>query len=185
MGWESFGEVKRNFRGKDPLHDVGYQDFPLFAVGHALARTLDRFKDAGDGFNRNLTQHRIGSPHNEPNLLMVILLLGGLVREVERVLNRHERARGGEGGLAAPHVRPFNACVKLNADRDHDCTTDRSAPFSISSAITRSSLRGIGRRHRLVTVDLTGWRCGVVMRRLDLAREFSSSLPAGSLLSAA
>lgn len=80
----------REFRNKDPLHDVGYAVFPFYAVGHALARTLDRFKDAGEGFNRNLTQHRIGMPHTEPNLLMVLLLLAGLLREVERLLNRHD-----------------------------------------------------------------------------------------------
>lgn len=90
LGYETFGEVKRQFRDTDPLHDVGYRDFPLFAVGRALARTLDRFKDAGDGFNRNLTQHRIGAPHTEANLLMVFLLLAGLLREVERVLDRHD-----------------------------------------------------------------------------------------------
>jgi hypothetical protein len=90
LGYEAFGEAKREFRGKDPLHDVGYAVFPFYAVGHALARTLDRFKDAGEGFNRNLTQHRIGTPHTEPNLLMVFLLLAGLLREVERLLNRHD-----------------------------------------------------------------------------------------------
>jgi len=90
LGYETFGDVKREFRDKDPLHDVGYRDFPLFAVGRALARTLDRFKDAGDGFNRNLTQHRIGAPHSEANLLMVLLLLSGLLPEVERVLDRHD-----------------------------------------------------------------------------------------------
>jgi hypothetical protein len=90
LGYEAFGEAKREFREKDPLHDVGYAVFPFYAVGHALARTLDRFKDAGDGFNRNLTQHRIGTPHTEPNLLMVLLLLAGLLREVERLLNRHD-----------------------------------------------------------------------------------------------
>jgi hypothetical protein len=90
LGYEAFGEAKREFREKDPLHDVGYAVFPFYAVGHALARTLDRFKDAGEGFNRNLTQHRIGTPHTEPNLLMVLLLLAGLLREVERLLNRHD-----------------------------------------------------------------------------------------------
>ena len=90
LGYEAFGEAKREFREKDPLHDVGYAVFPFYAVGQALARTLDRFKDAGEGFNRNLTQHRIGTPHTEPNLLMVLLLLAGLLREVERLLNRHD-----------------------------------------------------------------------------------------------
>lgn len=90
LGYEAFGEAKRAFREKDPLHEVGYAVFPFYAVGHALARTLDRFKDAGEGFNRNLTQHRIGTPHTEPNLLMVLLLLAGLLREVERLLNRHD-----------------------------------------------------------------------------------------------
>lgn len=90
LGYEVFGEPKREFREKDPLHDVGYAVFPFYAVGHALARTLDRFKDAGEGFNRNLTQHGIGTPHTEPNLLMVLLLLAGLLREVERLLDRHD-----------------------------------------------------------------------------------------------
>jgi hypothetical protein len=96
LGYETFGEVKQQFRDTDPVHDVGYRDFPLFAVGRALARTLDRFKDAGDGFNRNLTQHRIGAPHSEANLLMVLLLLAGLLREVERVLDRHDAREGTE-----------------------------------------------------------------------------------------
>lgn len=96
LGYETFGEVKRTFRGKDPINDVGFRSFPLFAVGHALARTLDRFKDAGDGFNRNLTQHRIGSPHSEPNLLTVLLLLAGLLPEVERMLNRHDARQEAE-----------------------------------------------------------------------------------------
>lgn len=90
LGYATFKEVKQQFRDKDPLHDVGYRDFPLFAVGHALVRTLDNFTRAGDGFNRNLTQHRIGPPHTEPNLLMVLLLLAGLLPEVERVLDRHD-----------------------------------------------------------------------------------------------
>ncbi len=50
LGYEVFGEAQREFREKDPLHDVGYSIFPFYAVGHALARTLDRFKDAGEGF---------------------------------------------------------------------------------------------------------------------------------------
>lgn len=66
----------------NPLHDVGYHDFLLFVVARALARTLDRFKDAGDGFKRNLTQHRIGARHSEANLLMVFFPLAGLLREV-------------------------------------------------------------------------------------------------------
>lgn len=90
LGYETFGEIKQHFRDTDPMNGVRYCDFPLYAVGRALARTLDRFKDAGNGFNRNLTQHRIGAPHSEANLLMVLLLLGGLLREVERVLDRHD-----------------------------------------------------------------------------------------------
>lgn len=90
LGWESFGEVRSVFAMKDPRRDVGYVDLPLFAVGRALVRTLDRFDNAGDGFNRNLTQHRIGPPHSEANLLIVLMLLAGLLRELQRVLNRHD-----------------------------------------------------------------------------------------------
>jgi len=90
LGYSSFSMAIKTFRSKDPMHDVGYQDFPLFAVGHALARALDRIKDAGDGFNRNVTLHGIGDGHNEPNLLMVLLLLAGLLAEVERELDRHD-----------------------------------------------------------------------------------------------
>jgi hypothetical protein len=96
LGWETFGEVRKAFKDKNPMFDVGFRDFPLFAVGSALVRTLDRFDKAADGFNRNLTQHRIGSPHSVPNFLMVLLLLAGLVREVERVLDRHDRREAQE-----------------------------------------------------------------------------------------
>jgi hypothetical protein len=66
-------------------------DLPFYALGHALVRTLAHFKDAGDGFNRNLTQHRLGSFHNEPSLLMVLMLLTGLLFEVERILDEQDR----------------------------------------------------------------------------------------------
>jgi len=96
FGAEDFGAVKRLFQDTDPMHDVGFADFPFYALGHALVRTFARFKDAGDGFNRNLTQHRLGAVHNEPNLLMVLMLLAGLLIEVQRILNRQDRRRDDE-----------------------------------------------------------------------------------------
>lgn len=100
LGFEAFGEAKREFREKDPMHDVTYTAFPFYAVGHAVARTLDRFKDAGKGFNRNLTLHGIGTAHTEPNLLTVLVLLAGLLREVERLLNRHDAREEAEAEAA-------------------------------------------------------------------------------------
>jgi hypothetical protein len=91
LGWESWGEVKRAFADKDPLVDVGFTLFPLYAVGRAWHRTLARFKDAGDGFNRNLTLHRIGFPYSEANLLSVLLLLAGLLRGLQPALDRHDK----------------------------------------------------------------------------------------------
>ena len=90
LRYPSFGKLQRAFRRRDPLHDVDFRVLGLFAVGHALARTLDSFAVAGEGFNRNLTVHRIGSAHSEPNLLMVLLLLAGLLPEVERLLDQEE-----------------------------------------------------------------------------------------------
>ncbi len=90
LGWEGFTEVRQAFKDKDPMHGVQYAYFPFFAMGHALMRVLDRFEKAGAGFNRALTVHRIGSPHTEANLLMVLMLFAGLVLEVEWLLNRHD-----------------------------------------------------------------------------------------------
>jgi hypothetical protein len=91
LGWESWGEVKREFGDKDPQTDVGFAFFPLYAVGRAWVYTLARFKDAGDGFNRNLTLHRIGFPYSEANLISVLLLLVGLLRGLQPALDRHDR----------------------------------------------------------------------------------------------
>jgi hypothetical protein len=90
FGANSFGEVRDTFKDRDPFTEVGMDEFAFVAVGQTLVRTLDRFDDAGDGFNRNLTLHRLGTFHNVPNLLSVLLLLGGLIRELDRFLEAEE-----------------------------------------------------------------------------------------------
>jgi hypothetical protein len=90
LGAQSFKVVRKIFADVDPRNDVGFADFPLFAVGKAWVRVLDHMKNAGDGFNRNLTSHRIGDHYSEANLLAVLLLLAGLLRELEKVGNRHD-----------------------------------------------------------------------------------------------
>lgn len=91
LGADGFGDVRGLFHDTDPMHDVELSELSFYALGHALVRTLARFNDAGDGFNRNLTTHRLGAFHNEPNLLMVLMLLTGLLVEVQRILDERDR----------------------------------------------------------------------------------------------
>lgn len=91
LGAKSFGAAQRQFRATDPIHDVGMGDLPLVAVGWSLAYALDRFSDAGPGFNRNLTLHFLGPHYSEANLLMSLLLLAGFLPELEILLDQRQR----------------------------------------------------------------------------------------------
>lgn len=88
---KSFNQALKTFRAADPLHGVGMRDFPLYAVGWALAYALERYDDAGGGFNRNKTLHWLGPHYNEANLLMSLRLLAGFISELELLLGRRER----------------------------------------------------------------------------------------------
>ena len=90
LDYERFGPVREDFGSVDPLHEVGFQVFPFYAVGRTLVHALDHMKNAGDGFNRNLTLHSLGGHYNDANLVMALLLLTGLLREVEQVLGMAE-----------------------------------------------------------------------------------------------
>ncbi|GIK83208.1 MAG: hypothetical protein BroJett024_43130 [Alphaproteobacteria bacterium] len=91
FGAKSFAAAKKKFRATDPIYDVGMSQLPLAAVGWSLAYALDRFSDAGPGFNRNLTLHFLGPHYSEANLLMSLLLLAGFLPELEILLEQRER----------------------------------------------------------------------------------------------
>lgn len=64
-------------------------DFPLFAVGRAWVHVNEKFEGNPDpGYNRNRTLHLIGPHYSESNLLAVLMLLTGLLRELQRVERR-------------------------------------------------------------------------------------------------
>ena len=87
---ENFGPVREAFGDVDPWNDVGITQLSFYAVGRGWVRTFERIPKAGDDFNRNVTLHVLGPAHNEANLLGALLLLGGLIPELERMQNRHD-----------------------------------------------------------------------------------------------
>jgi hypothetical protein len=91
LDWKNFKPLRKSFRGRDPMKE-GLHDLALCAVGKAWVRVVDDFESAGEGFNRNLTQHRIGF-HNQANCLSAMLLLAGLLVEIQRFLNADDRRR--------------------------------------------------------------------------------------------
>ncbi len=95
-GYESFGPVRERFADIDPINDVGFAEFSFYAIGRAWVISFASFKQAGDGFNRNLTAHYVGAPHySDANLLAGLMLLAGLTRELQRQ----------ECRLEAPHLQ--------------------------------------------------------------------------------
>ena len=91
LGIKSFDGAKKKFRATESIDGVGMGDVPLVAVGWSLACALDRFSDAGPGFNRNLTLHFLGPHYGEANLLMSLLLLAGFLPELEILLEQRQR----------------------------------------------------------------------------------------------
>lgn len=91
FGYENFGPVRERFADIDPINDVGFAEFSFYAIGRAWVISVASFKEAGDGFNRNLTAHYVGAPHySNANLLAGLMLLAGLARELQRQERRLE-----------------------------------------------------------------------------------------------
>lgn len=85
FGYDNFGPVRERFADIDPINDVGFAEFSFYAIGRAWVISIASFKQAGDGFNRNLTAHYVGAPHySAANLLAGLMLLAGLARELQR-----------------------------------------------------------------------------------------------------
>jgi hypothetical protein len=99
MEWDDFKPVRASFQGRNPMEE-GIHSFALCAVGTAWVRVVDSFEDAGSGFNRNLSQHRIGF-HNQANCLMAMLLLPGLLVELQRYLDAGDRREAEQRDEAA------------------------------------------------------------------------------------
>jgi len=90
-GAANFGPVKERFVDVDP-QQVGMSEFTYVSVGRAWIKAHVKFEEAGEGFNRNLAAHKLGPHFNEANLLAALLLIAGLLPELERGRNREERS---------------------------------------------------------------------------------------------
>lgn len=86
---KSFRGIRETFGGVDPLNDVGHADFPLFTVGRIWVRAFERFEDSeDDAYNRNRTLHILGDHYSEANLLAALMLVTGLLCELQRLEDR-------------------------------------------------------------------------------------------------
>lgn len=86
---KSFEKIRETFEGVDPLNDVGRADFPLFTVGRIWVRAFERFEGSeDDAYNRNRTLHILGDHYSEANLLAALMLVTGLLCELQRLEDR-------------------------------------------------------------------------------------------------
>ena len=98
---KSFKGIREAFEDVDPLNDVGHTDFPLFTVGRIWVRAFERFENSGDdAYNRNRTLHILGDHYCEANLLAALMLVTGLLCELQRFEDR--RAVEDQGDDATP-----------------------------------------------------------------------------------
>lgn len=102
FGEKDFGPIRAIFRDVDPWNDVGVAEFSFYAVGDVWVRAMVRFEGNEDpGYNRNRTLHLIGDHYREANLAAVLMLLAGLVRELQRFEVRSEARQQKELAAAA------------------------------------------------------------------------------------
>jgi hypothetical protein len=86
---KNFGGIRKTFADVDPLNDVGHADFPLFTVGRIWVRAFERFENSeDDAYNRNRTLHILGDHYCEANLLAALMLVIGLLCELQRLEDR-------------------------------------------------------------------------------------------------
>jgi len=98
---KDFKEIRKAFAGVDPLNDVGRTDFPLYTVGRIWVRAFERFENSeDDAYNRNRTLHILGDHYCEANLLAALMLVTGLICELQRLEDR--KAVGDEVDDMAP-----------------------------------------------------------------------------------
>jgi hypothetical protein len=86
---KSFKGIREAIEDVDPLNDVGHTDFPLFTVGRIWVRAFERFENSeDDAYNRNRTLHILGDHYCEANLLAALMLVTGLLCELQRFEGR-------------------------------------------------------------------------------------------------
>lgn len=102
----NFKPVRQEFEGADPLDDdLSYADSAYVTVGRAWVRALDPFDGVDDPwFNRNRTLHVIGDHYSLANLMAALMLLAGLLRELQRFEERESALSTAESGYPAVAV---------------------------------------------------------------------------------
>lgn len=92
LGFERFKDARARFMRDDPDH-VGLSVFRLTVTLRTLGRALTPTWEADPGFNRHASLHAHSGHYTPIHSLSALMLLAGVLREVDHQLNRQDRER--------------------------------------------------------------------------------------------
>jgi hypothetical protein len=90
LGEVKFADARRRFEALDP-EEVPFIEARGAALLRCIARALQRTDVAGPGFNRHAAAHRLSADqYTQPNAIASLLLVAGLLREVDVLVSRKD-----------------------------------------------------------------------------------------------
>lgn len=102
FGMPRFRDAREAWEAEDPER-VGMRLMKLTLIRRTLARALHRTDYAPPGFNRNASAHGVSiEQYSEPNAIASLLLLAGLVRELQALLEELDREASSSTGVGSP-----------------------------------------------------------------------------------
>jgi hypothetical protein len=90
FAFSKFAEARARFVRDDP-NEVALRVFRLTAILHTLARALTKTDEADHGFNRHKSLHAHEGHYTRAHAISALMLLAGVLREVDLQLNRQPR----------------------------------------------------------------------------------------------
>lgn len=97
FGYKRFADARIRFERDDPLHGVELPLFRISALMQTFGRALHHTDHAAPGFNRHASTHAIAEDqYTEANSIAAMLLLVGLLRELDYLFEQEDRRRDSE-----------------------------------------------------------------------------------------
>jgi hypothetical protein len=94
FAFKRFADARARFTRDDP-NEVSMRQFRLTAILHTFGRALAKTDEADPGFNRHASLHAHEGHYIREHAISALLLLVGVLREVDVLLNRRDRERIG------------------------------------------------------------------------------------------
>jgi hypothetical protein len=93
-------DAREEFRRDDPDH-VALRVFRMTVLLRVFGRALITTDQAGPGFNRHASTHLFVESYTPANAIAALMLLAGVVRELDVLYRRHEQREAEEAAKAA------------------------------------------------------------------------------------